>query len=150
MRERGTLIPSAPFRELGSEIGSGQEARLTIFTNILNVGKGTGAFFVQSATAQLLRCTQNGKDEMPPFTDVTYVYDPEALKIMGAAFDVVCQTFPPDMRDHEGARRRLALIILRHMDQGERDATRLSELAMLDFTRPHAVGGATVRGQADS
>ena len=94
--------------------------------------------------------TQNGKDEMPPFTDVTYVYDPEALKIMGAAFDVVCQTFPPDMRDHEGARRRLALIILRHMDQGERDATRLSELAVLDFTRPHAVGGATVRGQADS
>src|SRR5215813_4516548 len=54
---------------------------------------------------------------MPPFTDVTYVYDPEALKIMGAAFDVVCQTFRPDMRDHEGARRRLALIILRHVMQ---------------------------------
>jgi hypothetical protein len=87
---------------------------------------------------------------MPPFTDVTYVYDPEALKIMGAAFDVVCQAFPPDMRDHEGARRRLALLILRHVDQGECDATRLSELALLDFMRPHAVGRATVRGQANS
>src|SRR5262249_2698217 len=74
----------------------------------------------RDSTAISLPRTQNGKDEMPPFTDVTYVYDPEALKIMGAAFDVVCQTFPPDMRDHEGARRRLALIILRHMDQRER------------------------------
>ena len=87
---------------------------------------------------------------MPPFTDIKYVYDPEALKIMGAAFDVVCQAFPPNMKDHEGARRRLALLILRHVDRGECDATRLSELALLDFMRPHAVGGATVRGQADS
>jgi len=26
---------------------------------------------------------------MPSFSDVKYVYDPEALKIMGAAFDTV-------------------------------------------------------------
>jgi hypothetical protein len=78
---------------------------------------------------------------MPPFSDVKYVYDPEALKMMGAAFDTVCQAFPPNMKDREGARRKLALLILRHVDRGERDATRLSELALLDFMRPLAGSG---------
>jgi hypothetical protein len=68
-----------------------------------------------------------------------YVYDPNALKTMGAAFDTVCQAFPPDLKHHEGARRRLALLILRHVDQGEHDAERLRELALLDFTRPLAL-----------
>ena len=63
------------------------------------------------------------------------VYDPDTLKAMGAAFDTVCHAFPPDLKEHEGARRRLALLILRHMDRGERDATRLSDLALLDFMR---------------
>jgi len=76
---------------------------------------------------------------MPPFSDVKYVYDPETLKMMGAAFDTVCQAFPPDLKDHEGARRRLALLILRHMDRGARDATRLTDLALLDFMRPLAL-----------
>ena len=76
---------------------------------------------------------------MPSFSDVKYVYDPEALKTMGVAFDTVCRAFPPDLRDHEGSRRRLALVILRHMDRGERDAARLSELALLDFMRPLAL-----------
>jgi hypothetical protein len=30
---------------------------------------------------------------MPSSSDVKYMYDPEALKIMGAAFDTVCQAF---------------------------------------------------------
>jgi hypothetical protein len=72
---------------------------------------------------------------MPSFSNVKYVYDPETLKMMGAAFDTACQ-FPPERKDHEGVRRRkLALLILRHMDRGERDATRLSDLALLDFMR---------------
>lgn len=76
---------------------------------------------------------------MPSFGDVKYVYDPEALRIMGAAFDAVCQAFPPDLKDHERARRRLALLILRHMDRGEHEAARLRDLALLDFTRPLAL-----------
>jgi hypothetical protein len=76
---------------------------------------------------------------MPPFSDVKYVYDPEALKMMGTAFDTACQSFPPDLKDHEGARRKMALLILRHIDRGERDATRLSDLALLDFMRPLAL-----------
>ena len=77
---------------------------------------------------------------MLPSSELTYVYDPEALKMMGAAFDTVCEAFPPDMKDHEAARRKLALLILRHVERGERDATRLSELALLDFMRPLASG----------
>ena len=76
---------------------------------------------------------------MPPFSDVTYVYDPDALKTMGAAFDSVCQAFPPHLKRHEGARRRLALLILRHMDRGEHEVARLSDLALLDFMRPLAL-----------
>jgi hypothetical protein len=78
---------------------------------------------------------QIGVDEMPSFGNVKYVYDPETLKMMGAAFDTACQSFPPELKDHEGVRRKLALLILRHMDRGERDATRLSDLALLDFMR---------------
>ena len=76
---------------------------------------------------------------MSPFSDVKYVYDPETLTTMGAAFDTACQAVPPDLKDHEGVRRKLALLILRHMDRGERDATRLSDLALLDFMRPLAL-----------
>ena len=72
---------------------------------------------------------------MPSFSNVKYVYDPETLKMMGAAFDTAWQSFSPDLKNHEGARRKLALLILRHMDRGERDATRLSDLALLDFMR---------------
>jgi hypothetical protein len=77
---------------------------------------------------------------MLPSSDLAYVYDPEALKMMGAAFDTVCEAFPPDMKDHEAARRKLALLILRHVERGERDAARLSEVALLDFMRPLASG----------
>jgi len=72
---------------------------------------------------------------MPSISDVKYVYDPETLTTMGAAFDTACQSFPPDLKDHEGARRKLALLILRHMERGEHDARRLSDLALFDFMR---------------
>jgi hypothetical protein len=71
---------------------------------------------------------------MPPFSDVRYVYDAETLKMMGAAFDTAWQSFSPDLKTHEGARRKLALLILRHMDRGE-PATDLGNLALRDFLR---------------
>jgi hypothetical protein len=90
-----------------------------------------------------VRCGKRGRsqlerkqreDENAPFSDVKHVYDPETLKIMGAAFDNAWQSLPPDLKDHERARRKLALLILRHMDRGEPDAN-LSDLALLDFLR---------------
>jgi hypothetical protein len=109
---------------------------LTIFTNVLNVGKGAVLFSPRARAAPTsLAWAQIGEGEMPSFGNVKYVYDPETLKMMGAAFDTACQSFPPDLKDHEGVKRKLALLILRHMDRGERDATRLSDLALLDFMR---------------
>jgi hypothetical protein len=55
--------------------------------------------------------------------------------MMGAAFDTAWQSFPPALKDHEGAKRKLALLILRHMDQGECDGRSLSDRALLDFMR---------------
>jgi hypothetical protein len=121
------------FGNCGSEAGSSSGVGLTIFTNVLNVGQGSGALFVSSASSACRGGNREG--EMPSFSNVKYVYDPETLKMMGAAFDTACQSFPPDLKDHERVRRKLALLILRHMDRGERDATRLRDLALLDFTR---------------
>jgi hypothetical protein len=53
---------------------------------------------------------------------------------MGAAFDTALLSLPPNLQDHEGARKKLALIILRHADRGEPDAD-LGTLALLDFKR---------------
>ena len=73
---------------------------------------------------------------MLPFSDGKHdVYGPDTLEVMGTAFDTAVQLLPPNLQEHERARRKLALLILRHMDRGERDATRLSDLAFLDFMR---------------
>jgi len=63
-------------------------------------------FFVPpNGKAGLAYIGANREDEMPSFSDVKYVYDPQALKIMGAAFDSVCQAFPPEF-DREVKRNR--------------------------------------------
>ena len=60
------------------------------------------------------------------------VYGPDTLKAMGAAFDTAVQSI--HLQDHERARRRLALLIVRHMESGEPDAN-LGTVALLDFLR---------------
>ena len=72
---------------------------------------------------------------MPSFSDVK---DVKCLRSRNPENDGCCIRYclaviPPDLKDHEGARRKLALLILRHMDQGECDARRLSDRALLDF-----------------
>jgi hypothetical protein len=57
---------------------------------------------------------------MLPFSDGEHnVYGPDTLEVMCAAYDTAVQLLPPNLQDHERARRRLALLILRHMDRGE-------------------------------
>ncbi len=51
---------------------------------------------------------------MPPSGDVRCVYNPDTLQVMGAAFDTALLSLPPNLQDNEVARRKLALIILRH------------------------------------
>jgi len=133
---------AVPSRELGSEAGILARGRTYNLHKLPEMyGKGAAPFFrpARNGKAGLACIGANREDEMPSFSDVKYVYDPEALKIMAAAFDTVCQVFPPDLKEHEGARRRLALLILRHMDRGEHEVARLSDLALLDFMRPLAL-----------
>ena len=54
---------------------------------------------------------------MLPFSDGKHnVYGPDTLEVM---CDTAVQLLPSNLQDHERARRRLALLILRHMDLGE-------------------------------
>jgi hypothetical protein len=63
------------------------------------------------------------------------VYGPDTLKIITAAFDDAHECLPAEFKKSEHARRKLALLILRHMEHGERDPSRLAETAVLDFLR---------------
>lgn len=58
------------------------------------------------------------------------VYPPELVTAMSTAFDNVCRCVSAKIHRDPDLRRHLALIILRHVDEGERDPQRLSELAL--------------------
>jgi hypothetical protein len=76
------------------------------------------------------------EEEMLPSSAMHGVYDPDTLKAMGAAFDTAVQSIPPHLQNHDRARRKLALLILRHMEtRAEPDATHLGTLALLEFLR---------------
>jgi hypothetical protein len=63
------------------------------------------------------------------------VYDPDTLTIMTSAFDRACEFLPVQLRDSERVRRKLALHIIRHIDNGESDPTRLADSAILSIMR---------------
>jgi CRP-like cAMP-binding protein len=58
-----------------------------------------------------------------------------AVAAMTAAFDTVCQSLSTRMNGNDEARRALALAILRRVDQGERDPTRLVDLGLRELVR---------------
>lgn len=59
----------------------------------------------------------------------TRLYPPEVLAVMSRAFDEVCQSLPRQVNGNDDLREQLALLILRHVDDGEHDPIRLSEIA---------------------
>ncbi len=61
------------------------------------------------------------------------VYPPEIVVAMSTAFDNVCRSVTPEINGNDDVRHGLALIILRHGDEGERDPARLAELAFNDL-----------------
>jgi hypothetical protein len=67
--------------------------------------------------------------------NIERVYNPDMLKIMTTAFDNAHQCLPVKFRENDRARRRLALLIIRHMERGERDPISLADVAVLDFFR---------------
>jgi hypothetical protein len=72
---------------------------------------------------------------MIPSNDVRRVYDPDTLSLMTNAFDRACDFLPVQFRDSERMRRRLALHIIRHIDDGESDPRRLADSAILSVLR---------------
>jgi hypothetical protein len=61
-------------------------------------------------------------------------YSPETVALMTAAFDRVCQSLSAPMSNNEALRQRLATIILRHVDLGERDPVLISDAAIRELT----------------
>ena len=63
------------------------------------------------------------------------VYDPRVLMVMTNAFDRACDFLPAQFRDNDHMRRKLALHILHQVDDGESDAARLADSAILSLLR---------------
>ena len=62
-------------------------------------------------------------------------YDPDVLRRMGIAFDCAWKKLSGWVVGNESNRRNLAILIILHVDRGERDADRLTELATADYKR---------------
>ena len=61
-------------------------------------------------------------------------YYPETLSMMTTAFDRASQSVSEQINGNDDVKRKLALIILREVDQGERDPDRLAETAFREWT----------------
>ncbi len=72
---------------------------------------------------------------MPSSHNFERVYGPDALKIMTTAFDNAHKCLPAKLRENDQARRKLALLILRHIERGEHDPVCLADSAVLAFLR---------------
>ena len=73
--------------------------------------------------------------QMPPFNNVKRVYAPEELSVMTLAYDKAYQRLPKEFYGNRRAARKLALLIMRAVDRGERDTDNLADLATLEFFR---------------
>ena len=72
---------------------------------------------------------------MIPLIGSRCVYDPEVLMVMTDAFDRACDFLPAEFRDSDRMRRKLALHIIRQVDDGESDRARLADSAILSLLR---------------
>jgi hypothetical protein len=68
---------------------------------------------------------------MSPSSGIRPVYDPDTLRIMIDAFDHACNFIPAQFRDSDRVRRNLAMHIIRDLNDGETDSTRLADSAVL-------------------
>ena len=68
-------------------------------------------------------------ERMIPSNNISRVYDPHTLSIMAIAFDRACDVLPVQFRDSY-MRRKVASHIIRHVNDGESDPTRLADSAI--------------------
>lgn len=72
---------------------------------------------------------------MPSINDIQRVYGPDDLQAIMAAYDKAQQRLPERFQASELARRKLALLVFRAINRGERDPDHIADLATLDFFR---------------
>jgi hypothetical protein len=72
---------------------------------------------------------------MPSSNGVRRVYDPDTLQLMSKAFDRACGFLPAEFQDSDRVRARLASHIIRQINDGESDLTRLADAAVLSVVR---------------
>jgi hypothetical protein len=78
--------------------------------------------------------SQRRENEMRPINHIAHVYGPEILQRMGLAFDSAQESLPANIGDLTLLRRRLALRIIRHVDQGELDPDQLRNRALAEMS----------------
>jgi hypothetical protein len=84
----------------------------------------------------LLRCASKKRQvEMTLTPSSKQVYDPATLSVMASAFDRAYDFLRTQFGDNDHIRRKLALHIIREVDSGESDATRLADSAILSVLR---------------
>lgn len=62
---------------------------------------------------------------------VKRAYGPEDLRTMSFAFDTAYQRLPDTFKGNERVRRKLALLIIRHVDEGENDPVKIADAVIL-------------------
>jgi len=72
---------------------------------------------------------------MIPSNGIRHAYDPDSLRIMTNAFDRACDFLPAQFRDDGRMRRKLAMHIIRQVNDGEIDPTRLADSAIISVLR---------------
>src|SRR5206468_1536913 len=78
-------------------------------------------------------CAQRTEAEMLNQIQRNCPRSAEIVEIMGAAFGRVCQCLSLQLNGNDDIKKKLALIILAHVDRGERDAARISRLAFQEL-----------------
>jgi hypothetical protein len=89
---------------------------------------------VPPASLSFTLALQRGVRVMLHLVEVNRSYSPETVALMKAAFDAVWQSVSNRMNGSDDVKKTLALIILRHVDHGERDAKRLADAALREWT----------------
>jgi len=75
-------------------------------------------------------------------------YDPETIAVMTAAFDAVCLSLAARVNGSDDLRRTIAIAILRHVDQGERDPTEIAAAACSELAE--LIGAAAVPAESSA
>ncbi|MGB8892768.1 MAG: hypothetical protein WA322_16690 [Pseudolabrys sp.] len=103
------------------------------FTKLWDTKPATVIAFAKAKAAVqfLITLVQTGGTQCPLSTE--RIYGPDTLKIITAAFDDAHKCLPAKLRENDRARRKLALLIIRHLERGERNPECLADSAVLDF-----------------